>query len=247
MIDAIKAEFRKLLSVRSTYFNLTVCLLIVALFAGYGEGIKGPARDLLAPTILTEQSTSAVVFVGLILAFVGLLLAGHEYRYNTIGYTLTSTNRRWKVITAKFLTMSTFAIVASLIMAFFSPLCTIIGAHIAGHTIGPQTFDVWSVVWRCAFCGWGYAMYALILILILRNQVGAIVTFLLVPLIGENILMQLFKHIGPNLPFTALQAVVQPHHLGNNTNSGHEALIVLAYVVAGLVISSILFIRRDAN
>jgi ABC-type transport system involved in multi-copper enzyme maturation permease subunit len=247
VIDTIKAEFRKLLSVRSTYFNLIICLLIVALFAGYGEGVKANPKDLLSPTILMEQSTSAVVFVGLILAFVGLLLAGHEYRYNTIGYTLTGANRRWKVMASKFIVISVFAIVASLIMAFFSPLCTIIGAHIVGHPIGPQVFDIWSVVWRCAFTGWGYAMYALILILIMRNQVGAIVTFLLVPLIGENILMQLFKHIGQNLPFTALQGVAQPTGLGNHTTSGHEALIVLVYVAVGLAISSILFIRRDAN
>jgi ABC-type transport system involved in multi-copper enzyme maturation permease subunit len=247
MIDAIKAEFRKLLSVRSTYFNLIICLLIVALFAGYGEGIKGPGKDLLSPTILTEQSNSAVVFVGLILAFVGLLLAGHEYRYNTIGYTLTGTNRRWKVMASKFIVISVFAIVASLIMAFFSPLCTIIGAHIAGHTIGPQTFDVWSVVWRCAFCGWGYAMYALILIMVLRNQVGAIVTFLMLPLIGESILIQLFKHSAANLPFSALRAVVQPADLAKMSTMGHEIFVVLIYVVVGLAISSVLFIKRDAN
>jgi ABC-type transport system involved in multi-copper enzyme maturation permease subunit len=196
---------------------------------------------------LADQASSAAVFVGLILAFVGLLLVGNEYRYNTIMYTLTSVNRRWKVLAAKTLVVSIFAVVTSLIMMFFSPLCAIIGAQIAGHDIGPQVFHVWTVVWTNMFCVWGYAMYALILMLALRNQVGAIVTFLMVPLIGENILMQLFKHIGPNLPFTALQAVAQPNGLGNHTSSGHEALIVLAYVVGGLVISSVLFIRRDAN
>jgi ABC-type transport system involved in multi-copper enzyme maturation permease subunit len=247
MIDAIKAEFRKLLSVRSTYFNIIICLLIVALFAGYGEGVKGSPHDLQSLNFLADQASSAAVFVGLILAFVGLLLAGNEYRYNTIMYTLTSVNRRWKVLAAKFLVVTVFATVTSLIMMFFSPLCAIVGAHIAGHDIGPQVFDVWNVIWTSAFCVWGYAMYALILMLVLRNQVGAIVTFLMVPLIGENILMQLFKHIGPNLPFTALQAVAQPNGLGNHASSGHEALIVLAYIVGGLIVSSVLFIRRDAN
>jgi ABC-type transport system involved in multi-copper enzyme maturation permease subunit len=187
------------------------------------------------------------VFVGLILAFVGLLLVGNEYRYNTITYTLTAVNRRWKVLASKVFVITVFSVVTSLLMVFFAPLCTIIGTHISGHHFVPQVFDVWSIAWRCVFCVWGYAMYALILMLVLRNQVGAIVTFLMVPLIGENILMQLFKHIGPNLPFTALQSVAQPHGLGNNVSSGHEALIVLAYVVGGMIIGAVLFMRRDAN
>jgi ABC-type transport system involved in multi-copper enzyme maturation permease subunit len=247
MLGTIRSEFRKLLSVRSTYFNVIISLLIVALFAGFGTGIKSKPQDLLAPTVLANQSTDAIIFVGLILAFVGLLLAGNEYRYTSIMYTLTASNRRWKVLTSKFFVISIFAIVTSLIVAFFSPLCTIIGAHLAGHDIGPQTFDAWSVIWRCVFTGWGYAMYAFALLLIIRNQVGAIVTFLLVPLIGENILMGLFKHIGKDLPFTAVQAVAEPHNLGNATTSGREMVVVLIYVAVGLLISTILFTKRDAN
>ncbi|CAN5418918.1 hypothetical protein BH09PAT4_BH09PAT4_02520 [soil metagenome] len=247
MIDTIKAEFRKLLSVRSTYFNLAISLAIVALFAGYGTGFRGSAQDLQASGVLAEQATSAVIFVGLILAFVGLLLAGNEYRYNTIMYTLTTANRRWKVLAAKFVVISIFAIVASLVMAFCSPLFTAIGAHIAGKDIGPQVFDIWSIVLRCAFCGWGYAMYAFILLLLIRNQVGAIVTFLMVPLIGESIIMQLFKHIGPYLPFTGLQSVAQPLGLGNDTTSAHGVAVVSVYVAIGLFVSLVLFVRRDAN
>jgi hypothetical protein len=70
---------------------------------------------------------------------------------------------------------------------------------------------------------------------------------LLVPLIGENILMQLFKNIGKNLPFTALQSVAQPTALGNHTTSAHSVMVVLIYVVAGLLVSTVLFVKRDAN
>jgi len=81
----------------------------------------------------------------------------------------------------------------------------------------------------------------------LRNQIGAIVTFLLVPLIGENILMALLKNSGQYLPFTALQSVSAPTTLGNHVTSAHEVLVVLVYVSVGLVVGSVLFIRRDAN
>jgi len=130
---------------------------------------------------------------------------------------------------------------------FFSPLCTIVGAHLADKHMVAQSFDFGSIIWRCLFCGWGYAMYAFVLILIMRNQIGAIVTFLLIPLVGENILIQLFKGIGNYVPFTALQAVVEPTGLGNHASSGHEALVVLVYVVIGLFVGTVLFVRRDAN
>jgi len=247
MLDAIGSEFRKLLTVRSTYVNVTICLLIVALFAGFGSGYHNAASSLQNTQLLANQSADAVVFAGLILAFVGLLLAGHEYRYNTIMYTLTTSNRRLKVLFAKFVVITVFSLVVGLFMTFFSPLCTIIGAHLAGHPIAPQTFDTWHIMWTCLFCVWGYAMYALILLLILRNQIGAIVTFLILPLVGENILMQLFHNIGKNLPFTALQAVLQPTSLGNHTTTGRQAVVVLIYVAAGLLVSAILFTRRDAN
>ncbi|HSX06339.1 MAG TPA: ABC transporter permease [Candidatus Saccharimonadia bacterium] len=247
MIADLKAEFRKLLTVRSTYFIVGATLLIVMFFAGFISGFKAAPTDLHSPSLLAEQSTNAVVFVGLILAFAGLLLMGHEYRYNTIMYTLTAANRRYKVLLAKLIAISVFAVVASLIVTFFSPLCTIIGTHLHGYTISPQTYNYWSIVWRCLFCGWGYALYAFILIAVLRNQVGAIVTFLLVPLIGENILGLLLKHNTKYLPFTAVQAVAAPDNLGNHLSASHEALVVTVYVIVGLMISTLLFIRRDAN
>jgi ABC-type transport system involved in multi-copper enzyme maturation permease subunit len=222
-------------------------LLIVAFFAGFIQGFRSDPRALQNPGLLTDQSTSAIVFVGFILAFAGLLLAGHEYRYNTIFYSLTSINRRYKVLLAKFLVVTVFTVGVALFVTFFSPLCTIVGAHLHGNGIGPQSFELWSIVWRCLFCGWAYAMYALILIMILRNQVGAIVTFLLFPLIGENILMLLLKHNSKYLPFTAAQSVVNPASMGNHTTSGQATLVVLAYVVVGVIISTILFVRRDAN
>ena len=248
MIPTLKSEFRKLLTVRSTYFIVGIGLLIVAFFAGFVEGLRGDPTNLLKNSgLLVSESTNGIVFVGLILAFAGLLLAGHEYRYNTIMYTLTATNRRYKVLLAKLAAITVFAVVTSLLVTFFAPLCTIVGAHLAGKEIGPQTFHVWSVVWRSVFCGWGYAMYAFILMMVLRNQIGAIVTFLLVPLIGENILGLLLKSNIKYLPFNALQSVPAPAGLGNHTTSGHAASIVLVYVVVGLLASAILFSRRDAN
>jgi ABC-type transport system involved in multi-copper enzyme maturation permease subunit len=114
MMSAIKSEFRKLLSVRSTYFIILICLAIVILVAGFIQGFHADPKTLLPPNVLENQSTGAVEFVGFILAFAGLLLAGHEYRYNTVYYTLTSINRRYKILLAKFAVITVFALVTAL-------------------------------------------------------------------------------------------------------------------------------------
>ena len=247
MIATLKSEFRKLFTVRSTYAIFIISLALVALFAGFGDGYKATTSGLQNPEMLMSESSNAIVFVGLILAFAGLLLVGHEYRYNTIMYTLTASNRRIKVLLAKFVTVSVFAIAAGLIMGMFSPLCTIIGTHLHHYHMVAQHFDYWSVIWRCAFVGWGYSMYAFILIFIMRNQIGSIVTFLLIPLIGESIIGHIFTKSNNYMPFTMLQAVSSPHELGNNTTTAHAAMVALTYIVVGLIVGAVLFVRRDAN
>lgn len=250
MIPAIKSEVRKLLTVRSTYAMMLISLVLIGLFAGYGDGFRATPAVLHTPGQLMSESTSAVLFVGgFILAFAGLLLMGHEYRYNTIMYTLASSNRRLKTLTAKFLVVSLFAVITSLLIAVISPLCTLLGLHLHGYHLVPQHFYYWTTLWHCVFVGWGYAMYAFILVTIMRNQVGSIVTFLLIPLIGENILGHIFKGSDRYFPFTSLQNVAVQHgdKAANALSTAHTAEVALAYMVAGLVVGSVLFLKRDAN
>jgi ABC-type transport system involved in multi-copper enzyme maturation permease subunit len=247
MIASLKAELRKLLTVRSTYVIILISLAIIALFAGYGDGYKATALNLRDPNWLAHESYSAIIFAGLIVALTGLLLFGHEYRYNGIMYTLTSSNNRLKSLLAKGLITTLFAVVVSVVFTFFSPLCSIIGVHIAGHTFGPQTFAVWQVLWHCMFVGWGYAMYAFVLVAIIRSQVGSIVAFLLIPLIGENILANVFRGIAKYLPFMSLQGVTPTGPTQVIASLHHNVYVSLTYIVVGLLVSSVLFLRRDAN
>jgi len=250
MIAALKAELRKLLSVRSTYFIILISLAIVVLFAGFGEGFRADPVRLHDAGMLASESAHAVLFVGLILAIVSLLLVGHEYRYNFIMYTLTATNRRYKVMAAKFVAITLFALLAATLVTFFAPLCSIVGAHLAHKHMVAQHFDVWQVLWRCLAVGWGYAMYAFILAAIIRNQIGAIVTYLVIPLIGENIIVAIFKWIGKYLPFQSLQGVMDgilPGERASGVTTAHNMVVAGIYIAVGLLVSTVLFVRRDAN
>jgi ABC-type transport system involved in multi-copper enzyme maturation permease subunit len=247
MINGIRAELRKLLTVRSTYVILLISLAIITLFAGYGDGFRAKPQDLVNPLWLQHESFSAIIFAGLITALTGLLLFGHEYRYNGIMYTLTSSNSRLKSLAAKASVITLYAVFTSVLYAFFSPLATKVGVNLAGHVLGPQTFDAWSVIWRSVVVGWGYAMFAFILVAIIRSQVGSIVAFLMIPLIGENILAGVFNKTVGYLPFMSLQSITPPDFSPQSHSLHHYVYISLAYIIGGLLVSAVLFRRRDAN
>src|SRR3954467_14136812 len=101
MVASIKAEFRKLWTVRSTYVLFLVAFALVAIFAFYAEGIKASPATVQDAGKLAGEVTNAVVTVSLLGALAGVLLMTHEYRYNTIMYTLTSSNSRSKTLLAK--------------------------------------------------------------------------------------------------------------------------------------------------
>src|ERR1700744_3733974 len=105
MIATLKAEFRKLLTVRSTYVITGLVLVLVIFVAFYVEGWRLDSAGLRDPTQLAGDVTGALM-ITVFGAIVAILLMTHEYRYNTIMYTLTSSNSRSKVFISKFIVVS---------------------------------------------------------------------------------------------------------------------------------------------
>src|ERR1700733_14101281 len=100
MIPALKAEFRKLWTVRSTYLILAFVLVIAIFFGFYVSGWKIDKGALHDPGTLALDVTSAISAVSVFASLIGVLLVTHEYRFNTIMYTLTASNSRSKVLLA---------------------------------------------------------------------------------------------------------------------------------------------------
>ena len=90
MFASLKAELRKLLTVRSTYIITALAFALVTFYAFYIEGFKADAARLHNPGLLASEVTGAVMTVAIFGALIGVLLMAHEYRYSTIVYTLTS-------------------------------------------------------------------------------------------------------------------------------------------------------------
>jgi ABC-2 type transport system permease protein len=241
MLPAIRAEFRKLLTVRSTYIWTAVALALVTFVSFWVTGYKGgmPTTDLL-----NGAAGDAASIVPMFLAVIAVLLITHEYRYNTIMYTLTASNSRSKVLLAKLCVLLVYGTIATLTSMVLGALAAWIGVLVAGHSLPVQYLYIWDTLWHGLFYVLAWIVTGLILGVLLRHVVGAIVTIFLFPSTVEQLLSLILKENSKYLPFTSLQYVVGGSPV---LSPGRAALVFTAYIVVVGGIAWYLFVRRDAT
>jgi len=264
MLPTLKAEFKKIFTVRSTYGWLLLALIIAGIYGFYGEGFNDAANLLKAKTdagaslfiAATVQMMSN--FIGLFGGIVALLLITHEYRHGTIVYTLTASNSRTKVLGSKIIAIMGYVFVYSLALTAFGLGMIHLGLAFSHHVLPPQSINYFTYFGKVLFYSEAYALAALLFGTVIRNQVGALAALLIVPGPVEALLSLLLKTNAVYLPFMALQEVVHtpllpgahPAHPDNKTGSLtplHGAEVFLVYLVIGWLITWYLFLRRDAN
>jgi len=252
MISLIHAELRKIFSVRSTYFIIFLAFVVNALIAGFGKGYLSsnevPSNVLVGSGILQDAILIAVNITAIFGALIALLLITHEYRYNTILYSLTSSRSRTQFLAAKVLAVILLSLTLTTALACAAPLFTWIGVHISGHSLPAQSIAYGNIYWRVLFYGWGNAIIGLLFGALIRNQIGAIMTFFLIPSTVEGLLSLILKDNSAYLPFTLLSNVlIQGDGLGKSISYGHAAALFSLYMVGGWLVAWLLFLRRDAN
>ncbi|HET9722084.1 MAG TPA: ABC transporter permease subunit [Candidatus Saccharimonadales bacterium] len=273
MKPALKAEFKKLLTVRSTYILMLIFLLLSAFFSFYVHGFRdSQAQSLMLSGQSPKDAAGAALFVSssitqianvvaLAGGLIALLLLAHEYRYNTIIYTLAASNRRSKVLAAKIISVLCLVFVYTVIAGALSLALVWAGAAAAGHSLPAQNISFITFFAKLVFYSEAYSMAGLLFITLIRNQVGAIAALLILPNTVEGLLTLLLKKNSVYMPFTALSQVIQgptiqgatPAHpaRGDSTigslTPGKGALVYLCYLVGVWIIAWYLFLRRDAT
>lgn len=243
MLNNIKAEFRKILTMRSSYGVVIVCLILAVLFAFYGTGFHSQKPELADPHLLASQATDAISLLGVIGSLVAVLLVTNEYRYNLITYTLTASKTRTQVLPAKIIALSVYAIVFTALFVTLAPLLAWAGLHVHGSHYVSQSIPYVSLAWRTIFVGWGLFAFAFAMAMLIRNQVGALVTAFVFPGVITQLLQLVFRGNSKYLPYQAIDNV-----LNHGTMvSGKAALVVAVYVVVGWLAAWAFFLRRDAN
>lgn len=248
MIAAIKAEFTKLLTVRSTYFLTLLVCAIVVLISFYAIGLRQPEAFLQDPGRIKSTIYGEMQFVGGIAAIISVLLMAHEYRYNTINYSFTISNSRSKVLASKFIAATVYAVVLGAISLVLGVVSLYAGAAVAGHVVGPQTYSFMQLYGQSLFYVWGMAMVGLIITILLRNLVASIAFIFVFPSV-EQLLALLLKGNSGYLPFTALSKVTPIIQQGTSDNfSVSKSVTIFAcYLVVLGAIAWLATLKKDAS
>ena len=247
MMSALKAEWRKLLTVRSTYVITGLVVALVTFVAFYPEGWRLSQAALHDPNQLSGDVMGALN-VAVFGAIVAILLMTHEYRYNTIAYSLTASKNRSLVLLSKILVISGYGILLAMLIGVLSPVMSYLGIRAHGNILAVQHLDVWNLAWRSVFYGWGYSMVGLLIAALMRSQVAAMVSLFLLPSIGESLLGLILKHNAIYLPFASLGEVIgRSDASGSSLSPTRAALVFTVYLVVGWAVAWCLFLFRDAG
>lgn len=248
LAPSLRAEFRKLLTVRTTYIITGLAILFLGFIAFYVQGWRLTGGSLLNPNLLSGDVMSALG-ITVFGAIVAILLMTHEYRYNTIAYTLSSSRSRSAVLVAKIIVISTYALFLSLLVAVLAPLLSYLGVQANGNVLAAQHFNLGDLAWRSLYYGWAYGMVGLLVAALVRSQVAAIAALFVIPSVVESLLTLLLKKNAVYLPFSALGQVIDKSGAlgGGALSPGKAALVFTGYLIVGWAIAWILFLKRDAS
>lgn len=305
MISTLKSEFRKLLSVRSTYILTAVALALISLFAYFGTSAvtyeevvcgstgevlysrdysdprleQASPQDICEGEIVTNTKTDknlsddrqlyglqeAVPVMATFVSIVVVLLMAHEFRYNTINYTLTISNSRSKVLLSKLLVSVAFTVIVTLLAMGVSLAVTQAAVNIKDLTLPAQDYNWLYIVARHVAYSVCNALFALVIATLLRSLVASIAAIFVLPTIdGIGGFLLAARNIEPTkvLPFSALDrfgnVVTDVSTSGGvadfmaQTSSGSASAamsgaVVAAYLAGLWLVTWYLFVKRDAN
>lgn len=247
MRNAIRSEWIKLRTARS---NLVLLLLAAAVPVAFTILITATVRS----SDVEDQDRFSLLLAGvtigyLLIAVLGVLIIGQEFRHTTIRVTFTAEPRRARVMAAKALVVAATALVVGVIATVFSyaignAIMTSRGLDVtlAGSTQARAM--VGSVLL--------FALYGLVGLgvgSIIRATAGAITLVVVWPLIVESIIKGLLPKIGKWLPFNAGSQLTSTDTTINSSEALSPragGLVFLIFALVLLVVGTALVSRRDA-
>jgi ABC-2 type transport system permease protein len=252
-VGALRSEFTKIRSVRSTYWTLLALVIVTVGFgalASWGvasHGHPGPGFDP------TQQSLTGLYISQLIMGVLGVLVITSEYSTGMIRTTLSTMPHRGTLIAAKAVVFSVVAFVTGLITSFASFFLgqALMSSHHISTTLS-QPHVLRAVIGGALFltaCG----LLAFGIGLLLRHTAGAISTvvgLLFVLSILINFLPSSWQvHVDKWIPAIAgaqIWTVVPVHGSDPMFAPWTGFAVFCGYAAIALIAGVILFRKRDA-
>jgi len=247
--QAVRAEWTKLASLRSTKWTLAVAavggLLVTLLSAHSASHHTHQWYQGFDPT---NQALAGLAIGPLALGVLGVLAMTGEYGTGTIRSSLAAVPRRDTLLTAKVIVVGGLTLLVGEVLAFATFLFgqVLLSAGGAPTAALGQPGVLRAVVLSGAFLAL-FALLGLGLGTLIRHTAGAIAAFAGVTLLWAILVQPISEHMtrfAPAIMFTNSVAAALPHE---NTVSPWVALLLMtAYCVAALGAGAAVLVRRDA-
>ena len=258
MIDAIRSEWIKFRSVRSTVIlvltagALVILVAVLASNSANHDAAKAACGSIgsFAPqgpnspcqTHLGDISVG-VSIAAFLFGVLGVQIIGQEYRFNTIRTTFTAVPRRGRVLAAKLVVVTAATALVSVVMlAVTWAIGTVMVHHFSVDSLDQR------VILGTVLFGVGWTALGMGVGSILRQPIAGMVALLLDGFVVEQLLAGLVHASGPWLPFlNGLQMTRRNHPEELHTRSVLAGGIYF-FVVAALLwgVGAYLASRRDA-
>jgi ABC-2 type transport system permease protein len=255
LMGALRSEFTKIRSVRSTYWTMLVlfviCVglgaLVTALTAAHYNQMGPGQRATFDPT---RNSLVGLYFGQFVIVVLGALTITSEYSTGMIRTALTAMPRRGIFYLAKTLVFTAVALVIGLVtsfVAFFLGQALLSSKHIETTLGGPHVLR--AVIGGGLFLA-VTGLFALGIGALVRHTAAAIsaaigVLFVL-PIIVNFLPSSWSNDIMRWLPSEGGLAIWNPNQQANEWSAWPEFAVFCAYTAAVLIAGFILFRKRDA-
>jgi ABC-2 type transport system permease protein len=257
----VRAELRKLLTVRLTAALLAAALGLTALFAtleGSRAGSPGGGVAAIGTAAGLRTVTTVTGFAMLVAAALGAIVAAGEFRQGTASLTYMATPARGRVLLAKALV----AIGAGAVFGLLAGgLALGIGLAFAAAKGAPVALSAATLARHLAGAICGAAALAALgvgLGTLVRSQLAAVIGIFVSAIVIESVLGGLFTSLRPFLPYTAATtlagvrlggAAFGPAHGESGVAGPLPFVVALALLAAAAALVSLLAarttLRRD--
>ncbi len=248
--DAIKSEWIKLRSLRSTPVILAVTFVIgVALSWILATFVKTDPNTDEAFTI-SQTFIFSTWLTTMLASIVGTLMFTSEVQHGTLPNAVMAQPARWVIVTAKTVVASGFG----LVMGIVGMTAGFAGAVLGGLDAGDSSGVAATVLWGLFLTSMA-SLFGLGVGMILKHGAMAVSSVLIWALVLENLIRGFAPPtVSRYLPFSAAAGLLGIRQAGDTDETVaaalsrvQDAVLFGGYVVAAVAVGTVLLYRRDPS
>jgi ABC-2 type transport system permease protein len=242
----VAAEWLKLRTTHALWATVPAVVLLSAVaVAGLVLSSEVAGVALLEPTEGARQAALHLTSTGAVLVIVlGIIISAGEYRTQTATDTFLTTPRRGRVVAAKLAMGAILGFALGAISAAVGLPVAYLWFEAEGVAFPGGNEEVWLTLGGVVLYGVLFGTLGVAFGSLVRNQVVAIVSALILVLLIEQLLAQTADSVAKWLPGNAGAAIVRTP--GEFLEPGAGAALLLAYALAIAVAGMVVVARRDA-